>query len=119
MFESSLAQRAQQAALDLQEALSVMRPPAAPPGAPQGPGGPQGGPAPPPGPQGPPGGPPGPAQAAPGLGPKQSPSPLQATTSFKSPPMESFLQGAVGREGPIGFARGGRVSEFAIRRRGC
>lgn len=50
------------------------------------------------------------AQGQVGLGPNQAPSPLQATPSFKSPPMEAFLQKAAGRaQGPVGFARGGRV----------
>lgn len=113
---SPLLMRAMQASQELSEALSL-NPPAAPPGAPPAapgsPPGPMGAPA----PQGPPGAPPEPKGQL-GLGPNQNPSPLQATPSFKSPPMEAFLQKAAGRaqQGPVGFALGGRV-DFSVHRR--
>lgn len=46
--------------------------------------------------------------------PRPGVSPLQAMGSFKSPPVAAALQGAVGREGPVGFADGG----FVVVRRG-
>lgn len=113
--------RIQKAAQDLAEAVSVSQqgalgaPP--PPTGPQGPGGPLTAPGTPPeAPQGPPGG-----QL--GLGPNQSPSPLQAVPSFKSAPVEAYLQKAEGQKGAsqrpggsgdVGFRDGGRV-RFAVR----
>lgn len=67
-------------------------------------------------PQGPPGMPPGPGgrpQGALQMGQlpasMQRPSPLQTMHDFKSPPVAAALQGAVGREGPVGFSDGGFV----------
>jgi len=37
-------------------------------------------------------------------------NPLQGLPSFKSPPMAAFLQKAAGAQGPVGFAKGGRVN---------
>lgn len=50
--------------------------------------------------------------------PQQRPgvSPLQTMQDFKSPPVAAALQGAVGREGPVGFAAGGRVVVRGIER---
>ena len=99
LFQTQLPPRMQRMAEDLAEALSVVQP-APPPGGMTSPAGgavPQpGGAAPSMGGMAPPAGGK-PPQAAPGLGPNQSPSPLQMTTSFKSPPVESFLQKTSGR----------------------
>ena len=91
-----LAQRTQATAADIAEALSVSAPPAQPAAQP--------------------------APAAPGLPPPSpnglavQPPPrdpgasmLGTMTDFKSPPLAAALQGARGREGPTGFARGGFV----------
>ena len=108
-----LRMRAQRAAADLAEALSLNQPPPQQPGQP-----PQGAQ------PGPPGAPPMPmgqppmqgalrasAQGAPPMG-QQRPgaSPLQTMPSMHSPPMEAVLQGPQGAQGavkPVGFARGG------------
>lgn len=107
MPEAPLLHRAARAAQDLREALSLGAPapewggepmpsqalqplpaplaqhPPTPPGAPQG------------------------ALSAPLQRPALSP--LQTMSDFRSPPVAAALQGAVGREGPVGFADGGFV----------
>lgn len=116
MYESPLHLRVQQAAQALAEALSVGKTAPQPMGLPAQeppPGGPPGALAPPPAAP-PPGQAKPPEQGQLGLGPNQSPSPLQAVPSFKSAPVEAYLQKAAGRaQMPVGFARGGRVS-FAV-----
>jgi len=114
----AFSQKVAEAAKELAEAMSITQPPAPPapptppvPGAspaPQGPPMPQGGPPPMP----PAGGlaaqPPGAQMPAP---PKvTAANPLQGLPSFKSPPMAAFLQKAAGAQGPVGFAKGGRVN---------
>jgi hypothetical protein len=120
----AFSQKVAEAAKELAEALSITQPPA-PPGAP--PFGATPMPGAPPAPQGPPpagglpqGGPP-PMPPAGGLAApspmEQMPAPplvtaanpLQGLPSFKSPPMAAFLQKAAGSQGPVGFAKGGRV----------
>lgn len=123
----AFASKVSQAAKELAEALSITQPPAppTPPGAPPAPQGPptpegpqgalpQGGPMPTP----PAGGlaaqPPGNQMPAP---PKvTAANPLQGLPSFKSPPMAAFLQKAAGAQGPVGFAKGGRVNRTNIQR---
>lgn len=95
------------AAMDLAEALGLSGGEPLPPQ-----GGPQPSqPMPQPAPQHP--GMPGRPQGALSAGgmPQQRPalSPLQTMSDFRSPPVAAALQGAVGREGPIGFADGGFV----------
>lgn len=114
-FEQYLAPfqvRAQRAAQDIAEALSLN--PVAPPQAAQPP--PVGAPQPAPAPAGPRAPPPGSPGLTPSGMPAQRPamSPLQAMPSFKSAPMAAALQGAAGREGPIGFAAGGYV-DFSVK----
>lgn len=106
--------RAQRAGRDIMEALSVVHPPAQL--APQPAGGAMGSPHPPPQPMAPNG-------AQPSMRPPGQPMPdkrpaltaLATMPDFRSPPMAAALQGAAGREGPVGFAAGGRV-DFAVRR---
>lgn len=102
---SAFAKRSAEAAQDLAEAVSLGGPPK-PPAAP---GAPPGGAAPPPMPPAPVG----PLQGSgqPSLAVKPTPtSPLEMMPAFKSPTFASMLQGEVGRQGPVGFAEGGRVN---------
>lgn len=104
---SAFAKRSAEAAQDLAEAVSLGAPPT-PQGVPGAPPGPQGSPAPLPRPSAPVG----PLQGSPQspLAVKPTPaSPLEMMPAFKSPTFASMLQGEVGRQGPVGFALGGRV----------